>query len=136
MYEFGEASLRNLEGVHPTLVVIVKHALKSSKVDFSVVEGVRTLERQEKLVRSGKSWTTDSYHIARPVIYYGHPREYGLAVDIYPWAGGETDNNPESYKRVARAMFVASQKLGVRVEWGGFFSGHKEDKPHWQLVLS
>ncbi len=62
-FKLGAKSLANLEGVYPVLVKIVKRAIEISEVDFGVYEGVRTLERQKKLVASGASKTLNSMHI-------------------------------------------------------------------------
>ncbi len=122
MYKLGKASLRNLGGVDKDLQAIVHRVIEISKVDFSVVEGMRTIEEQKALVDAGKSWTLDSYHLK------------GKAVDIYPWANGATSHDPEHYKKIAKAMFRASQELGVVLEWGGFWNEKQLDMPHWQKV--
>lgn len=121
-YKLGKKSLSNLVGVDERLVNCVLIAIELSECDFSVVEGLRTIERQKQLVEEGKSWTMDSYHLK------------GLAVDIYPWKDGKTDHSEQSYKQVAKALFKASQRLGLELEWGGFWK--TEDNPHWQLVNS
>ncbi len=121
-YKLGLASQKNLIGIDDDLAIIVQRALEVSTVDFSVVDGLRTIEEQERLVQDGKSWTLDSKHLS------------GDAVDIYPWVDGATSHAEEDYRRVARAMFRASQELGFVIEWGGFWKGGKVDRPHWQKV--
>ena len=39
-------SLKNLEGVHEDLVMVVQRALEITEVDFTVIEGVRSHEKQ------------------------------------------------------------------------------------------
>lgn len=46
IYTFGKSSLTALQGVHPLLVAVVAVALNKSIIDFKVLEGVRTKERQ------------------------------------------------------------------------------------------
>ena len=47
----GQRSLSRLEGVHPDLVRVVKKAASVlSDLDFTVLEGLRTVERQKQLV--------------------------------------------------------------------------------------
>jgi peptidoglycan L-alanyl-D-glutamate endopeptidase CwlK len=41
---FSHRSEKNLQGVHPDLVRLVRSALMLSEVDFCVIEGVRTLD--------------------------------------------------------------------------------------------
>ena len=49
-FVFSKRSLRNLEGVHPDLVRVVRRALELTEVDFVVVEGIRTEEKQRHYV--------------------------------------------------------------------------------------
>ena len=121
MFRLSTKSEANLLGVDADLQAVVRLAIQLTDVDFSVVEGLRSPERQQELVDDGKSWTLDSYHIT------------GEAVDLYPWVDGATSHETGPYNRVAKAMFKASQQLGVQVEWGGFWTKHR-DKPHWQKV--
>jgi peptidoglycan L-alanyl-D-glutamate endopeptidase CwlK len=116
----GKGSLANLEGVDTDIVETVRLAIKLSEIDFSVVDGLRTLDEQKELVAEGKSWTLDSYHLT------------GNAVDIYPWVSGRTSHKAKHYKLIAKAMFKASQMLRMELEWGGLWN--TEDKPHWQKV--
>ena len=44
-FVLGSKSLAKLNGVHPDLVKVVKAAIKLSEVDFTVLEGLRTLTR-------------------------------------------------------------------------------------------
>lgn len=53
MRKFSKRSLNNLEGVHPKLRAVVEAALQRSEVDFTVVEGLRTYERQVQLKKDG-----------------------------------------------------------------------------------
>ena len=73
MYFLGKRSTDNLKGVHPDLVKVVQRAISITKQDFAVIEGLRSKERQEQLVKEGKSQTTNSRHLT------------GHAVDIVPW---------------------------------------------------
>ena len=52
-YTLGLRSRQNLSGVHPDMVAVVVRALEISEKDFSVTEGVRSIERHG----SGKSST-------------------------------------------------------------------------------
>ena len=62
-FSFSKRSLNNLIGVNEDLVKVVHRALELSEIDFTVVEGVRTKERQVVLVNQGMSKTMNSYHI-------------------------------------------------------------------------
>ena len=55
MYKASKRSKENLKGVDERLVLLVGYALAISKVDFVVVEGLRSTERQKQLYREKKS---------------------------------------------------------------------------------
>ncbi|ELI8130171.1 M15 family metallopeptidase, partial [Yersinia enterocolitica] len=63
-FRFSQRSENNLKGVNASLVKVVRRALELSTVDFGVIEGVRTVERQKELVAAGKSQTMNSRHIS------------------------------------------------------------------------
>jgi peptidoglycan LD-endopeptidase CwlK len=117
----GERSKRNLSGVHPDLVRVVARALELSPVDFTVIEGLRTPERQAELMKQGFTRTLKSRHII------------GQAVDIVPlpvdW------KNPEPFKLVAEAMKRAAAEIGVKITWGGDFKTFV-DLPHYQIEVN
>lgn len=51
---FSARSLAALDGVHPALVAVTRLALVRSAVDFTVVEGLRTQEKQRENVARGR----------------------------------------------------------------------------------
>ena len=55
MYKFGKRSKERLKGVKPELVNVLNELVKI--MDVTVIEGLRTKERQEELVASGASKT-------------------------------------------------------------------------------
>jgi len=116
-YKLGTRSLQNLSGVHPDLVSVVEKAIKITKVDFTVIEGVRNINRQRQLVKSGASQTMNSRHLT------------GHAVDIAPWP---ISWDWEDFYPIADAMKEAAKELGIDLEWGGDWKSFK-DGPHWQL---
>jgi peptidoglycan L-alanyl-D-glutamate endopeptidase CwlK len=121
MFKLGSTSSKTLGTCVHQLQDVVRRALELSDVDFSVIEGIRSIDTQRQYVAEGLSWTMDSKHLT------------GRAVDLYPWVDGETSHEPAHYNRVAKAMFAAAQELGVTIEWGGFWYTHVNDKPHWAL---
>jgi peptidoglycan L-alanyl-D-glutamate endopeptidase CwlK len=105
-FRFGKQSLENLQGVHPQIVAVVNLAITLSKQDFSVFEGMRSLERQRKLLASGASRTLDSYHLT------------GDAVDLVPYVDGRVQWQMPLCNEVARAVREAAVTLGVPMTWG------------------
>ena len=119
-------SLQRLEGVHPQLVDIVKLAIRRTPVDFTVVEGLRTAERQRELVAAGKSQTLNGRHLKQP-------DGYGHAVDLAPLVGDAIPwDRWEEFRRLADIVKACASELGVPVEWGGDWKTLK-DGPHFQL---
>jgi peptidoglycan L-alanyl-D-glutamate endopeptidase CwlK len=119
-FVLGPKSLERLHGVHPDLVKVVQRAIQLTTVDFTVIEGLRTVERQKELVAHGASKTMKSRHIT------------GHAVDIAPVISGEIRWDWPLYKKIAPAMKQAAKEVGVPIEWGGDWITFK-DGPHWQL---
>lgn len=119
-YSFGIKSVKKMTGVHPSLKKVLYRAIEITDVDFSIIEGVRTLERQKQLVASGASKTLNSRHLS------------GHAVDIAPYVEGEIRWDWPLYHRLAKVMKTAAKEIGVPVEWGGDWIRFK-DGPHWQL---
>ena len=62
-FTLSSRSLSKLEGVHESLVNIVKEAIQVSKVDFGVICGTRTKSEQAELVKKGASKTMNSRHL-------------------------------------------------------------------------
>jgi len=136
-YRLSQRSRNNLSGVDPRLVAVTKRAIEITKQDFSVIEGVRSFQRQKLLKAQGKSRTLNSRHLT------------GHAVDLvdYPitW---DWDN----FYPIADAMIQAAKELDVPLRWGGnwqvkdvrewngsarelnqAYTGNFPDGPHWEL---
>ena len=103
-YSLGTRSMQNLSGVHPDLIKVVKRAIEITEQDFTVLEGIRSTERQRQLYKSGASKTMNSRHIT------------GHAVDLAPWP---ISWEWEQFYPIADAVIVASKELDVPVRWGG-----------------
>jgi len=119
-FKLSKRSLDRMVGVHPQLVAVVKRAIEITEVDFVVLEGLRTRERQVELVAKGASKTMNSRHIT------------GHAVDIGAWVAGTVRWDWPLYYKLADAMKQAAKELNVDMEWGGDWRTFK-DGPHYQL---
>lgn len=125
-FNLSVRSLQRLDGVHPRLVEIVKLAIQRTAVDFTVVEGLRTSERQRELVAQGASQTQNSLHLQQQ-------DGYGHAVDLAPLVGGAIPwNDWEQFRQLADVVKGCAAELGTPVEWGGDWKSLK-DGPHFQL---
>lgn len=121
--KFSTRSEKNLVGVHPDLVRVMRKALQIAALDFTVIEGLRTLARQKQLLASGASQTMRSRHLT------------GHAVDIAPFVGGTIRWDWPLYDRLAVGVKQAAFEEGVPLEWGGDWRSFR-DGPHWQLPWS
>jgi len=131
MPKFSKRSQDKLNTCHLDIVKVMNEAIKH--VDFTVLEGVRSFERQEELVRTGKSKTLKSKHL---------PDSYGrsMAIDViaYPI---QWNNNNRNYlfagfiKGVAASMGI---KLRIGADWDGDFDTNDQnfhDIVHFEIKL-
>lgn len=119
-FALGLRSRIRLRGVHPDLVKVVEQAITLSNVDFTVIEGLRTVERQHHLVQIGASKTMRSRHI------------HGFAVDLAPYVEGKVRWDWPLFYPIAAAMKRAAEQHSIPIEWGGDWVSFK-DGPHFQL---
>ena len=133
-FKLGSRSRRALQGVHKDLVGVVEMAIMITEVDFTVYEGLRTIERQKELIKLKKSWTLNSRHLT------------GHAVDMAPWIDGKIPwEDHAAFEYLAKIMFRAAHLKDTVIEWGGSFGrlgfdedGEKAwlsrfDGPHFQM---
>ena len=137
-FKLSKRSFDRLIGVNEKMVSVVKRAIEISEVDFMVVEGVRTLNRQEELYAQGRTkpgkivtWTMKSKHIE------------GFAVDIAPVNpdGSINWNDIKKFDKMADAMFRAAKELNIKIRWGANWDQDENirekgetDSPHFELV--
>ena len=116
-FKWGPRSLTNMYGIHPDLRTVMNHALSVSTVDMSVIEGLRSEERQRKLVAQGKSQTMKSRHLT------------GHAVDVVPWVNGQITWDWDFYYPMADAIMKAAKSTNIPIRWGG--NWHVKDIRSW-----
>lgn len=122
--KYSARSLKNLTGIHPDLRRVIDRALRDSPLDFVVIEGLRTKDRQAQLVASGASKTMKSRHLT------------GHAVDLVPIGpSGKAAFDWPLYDRLGPAVKEAAAKEGVQITWGGDWSMFR-DGPHFELNRS
>lgn len=119
-FTFGKRSLERMNNVHPDLIRVMKYAITKSDIDFTVLEGVRTLARQRELFANHATTTMKSRHLD------------GHAIDIAPVINGEVRWDWPLYIKIAPIIKAAAKELEVPIEWGGDWKTFK-DGPHWQL---
>lgn len=126
-YKFAQRSEDNLKGVKSPLVVVIRRALEITSVDFAVIEGLRTQERQRELVAKGASKTMNSKHLT------------GDAVDVMPV--GADWNKATDWLPVLNAVKQAAEDKGVKLRFGYTWTQNPNDQaakfldaPHIELA--
>ena len=121
-FALSPRSLENLMGVQPVLVAVVKRAIQITKVDFGVIEGLRTQTRQQELVNSGASQTMNSRHLT------------GHAVDLMAYINGRASWELNLYDDIADAVKQAATELGTPIKWGGAWTVQDIRKWHGTMA--
>ncbi len=132
-YSFGERSRRELASCHETLQKLAHIAIQH--VDFSVIEGHRSLERQAQLYKDGKSQLLKGMHNHTP----------SLAFDLLPYPstleGVSIWDDIPRYQHFCGFIRGVAVQSGIAIrcgaDWDGDFN-HREhsflDLPHFELV--
>ena len=133
-YVLGTRSKDNLKGVHPDLVKVVERAITLTTQDFTVIEGVRTTQRQQELYAQGRtkpgSKVTNADGVKNKSNHQAKADGYGHAVDIVPYPVDW--NTTSKFRAIADAMKQAAKDLGVKLEWGGDWT-KLVDLPHFEV---
>ena len=133
-YVLGTRSKSNLKGVHPDLVKVVERAITLTTQDFTVIEGVRTTQRQQELYAQGRtkpgSKVTNADGVKNKSNHQAKADGYGHAVDIVPYPVDW--NTTSKFRAIADAMKQAAKDLDVKMEWGGDWT-KLVDLPHFEV---
>ncbi len=123
MYKASKRSKENVKGVDERLVLLVGYALAISKVDFVVVEGLRSTERQKQLYREKKSKCDGVTNISK--------HQEGKAIDIY-YVGWKNSDSPddERWKKLIEIFKLAGKNLNLKLNFGYDWNW---DNPHIEL---
>ena len=76
-YKFGKRSKKRMQGLHPDLIAVFELAIKRSDLDFTVIEGLRSLKTQKVYLAKGATTTLNSRHLT------------GHAIDVAPLVKGK-----------------------------------------------
>lgn len=155
----GSRSLSRLVGVHPDLVRVFKRAAAMAKPeeDFTILEGVRTVEQM--YINYGKGRTAKQLTAKGVPAKYAAPKEakvtwlnnplmsnhrkmpdgFGRAIDAAPYPIDWNDIG--RFERLALLIFRAAAAEGVKVRWGAdwdndgnFRERGETDSPHFELA--
>ena len=103
MPHFGKRSKERLKGVDTKLVNVLNELIKI--MDVTIIEGLRSEQRQEKLLEQGSTKTKFSKHIE------------GKAVDLAPYPIDWEDRDRFHY--MGGMIRGIAKQLNINVRWGG-----------------
>ena len=112
MPRFGKRSKERLKGVDVKLVNVLNELVKI--MDVTIIEGLRTKERQEELVKQGASKTKFSKHIE------------GKAVDVAPYPIDWEDRDRFHY--MGGMIRGIAKQLNLRIRFGGDWDSDGDTK--------
>jgi len=122
-FALSQRSLNNLVGVDKRLVQVVHLAIELTKVDFAVIEGVRTLQRQRELFDKGASQVRE-----------GGTHVQGRAVDLMAYIDDRASWELNLYDDIADAMKAAAIEFDVPLRWGAAWT--VKDIRKWQGTMA
>jgi len=112
MPKFGKRSRERMRGVDSRLINVMNELIKL--MDVTIIEGLRTKERQEELVAKGASKTKFSKHIE------------GKALDLSPYPI-DWENRDGFYYMGGMIRGIA-QQLGYDIRYGGDWDSDGQTK--------
>ena len=112
MPKFGKRSRERMRGVDSRLINVMNELIKL--MDVTIIEGLRTKERQEELVAKGASKTKFSKHIE------------GKALDVAPYPI-DWENRDGLYYMGGMIRGIA-QQLGYDIRYGGDWDSDGQTK--------
>ena len=124
MKKYSQRTLDNLQGINPKLVIILATAIERSNVNFTVIDGLRTVEQQHEHFKNGKSKldgvNRKSYH------------QTGNAIDFIPFPFDGNWNNISQFQRVGDELKKIATEFGVECRYGGDWVNFR-DYPHFEI---
>jgi len=146
MYNFGNRSRKRLNTCHKDIILIMKEVIKV--FDFSVLEGLRTAEKQKEYFETGRSQLDGVKKLSK---HQDHGDGLSYAIDIMPYKKGSNAFSGKQ-KDLRRFYYLAGVVKSVseilyekgetshKIRWGGDWNGNDlfddnsfDDLPHFEL---
>lgn len=108
-FKYSRRSQAHMQGLKEPLIRVLHRVIQITPVDIGVNEGLRTVSRQQELVRNGASQTMRSRHLT------------GHAVDLVAYINGQVAWDWPLYYQIANAMRQAARAEDVKLTWGGIW---------------
>ena len=112
MPRFGKRSKERLKGVNVKLVNVLNELIKI--MDVTIIEGVRSAERQKELLEKGATKVKYSRHME------------GNAVDLAPYPIDW--NNRDGFYYMGGMIRGIAQQMGLKVRFGGDWDSDGDTK--------
>lgn len=130
MPKFSKASLELLKTCHPDLQKIANEAIK--EIDFKILEGHRSIEKQRENFKKGSTQTMNSKHCEYP----------SRAFDFLPYPFKQEDwKNTKKFNDIAEVLLKCAKKLGILARRGSDWNMNDKttdekfyDGPHFELL--
>ena len=121
MRKFSEISLARLATCHLKLQTLFKCVL--NEADCIIICGYRNERDQNEAFDKGHS---------RVKFPFGNHNTYpSRAVDVMPYPLDWDDHKrTEAFAKVVKQQ---AECLGIKIRWGGDWTGGFVDRPHWEL---
>lgn len=115
MFRFSKKSLEQLDTVDPRLKALAIQVLSVSPIDFTIVQGRRTVAQSAQNIKNGTSFLSDpskSKHVT------------GEAIDFAPYVNGKLDwDDREKFWTIAKLFKQEAEKMGIKVRLGADWNG-------------
>jgi len=146
MYKFGKRSKQRLDTCHPDMIKIMEEVIKI--YDFSVLEGLRTAEKQMEYFETGRSKLDGVNKLSK---HQDHGDGLSYAIDIMPYKKGSNAFSGKQ-KDIARFYYLGGLvkmaafrlleegKITHTIRWGADWNSNDlfddqnfDDLPHFEL---
>jgi peptidoglycan L-alanyl-D-glutamate endopeptidase CwlK len=115
MYKLSTKSEKILNTCVPHLRLVIFSALATNLIDMTVIDGLRSKEKQDKYFDQGQSkvkWPNSKHNALKPGMK-------SMAVDIAPYVNGKVSFNKSHCCFMAGIILGIAQALGVKIRWDG-----------------
>lgn len=138
-YTFGAESAKRLATCDQKLQKIAQRALSYGVMDFSILEGIRSLEKQQEEFRAGRSQIDGVTKLSM------HQHNPSRAFDLLPFPavvnGVNVWDDKQRFAVLAGLICAAAAEEGISIRWGGDWDGDGNnadsklhDMPHFELA--